>query len=235
MMKFTVVEASSPYNIILGRTGMRELCAVSSTTHAMMKFPTPRGITTLVPRKDAIFECRQIEGGMKVSPGEAPEEKTGEKKEESPTEDVVINPAFPDQRDFGPGKKQGSDERGGGMAQSGDSEANAIPYVDIKSGAGKEDRSEDRGRDGILIQMFFRRIQRVSPNPNVQRGRGKTANLEALDDMVIKSRTEKDMIMDVMETFDNVRKVNMKLNPKKCSFGVKEGKFLGYMVTSERI
>ncbi|GJS86015.1 reverse transcriptase domain-containing protein [Tanacetum coccineum] len=29
--------------------------------------------------------------------------------------------------------------------------------------------------------------------------------------------------------------VNMKLNPKKCSFGVKEGKFLGYMVTSEGI
>ncbi|GKA71860.1 reverse transcriptase domain-containing protein [Tanacetum coccineum] len=27
----------------------------------------------------------------------------------------------------------------------------------------------------------------------------------------------------------------MKLNPKKCSFGVEEGKFLGYMVTSEGI
>ncbi|GJS79363.1 reverse transcriptase domain-containing protein [Tanacetum coccineum] len=33
----------------------------------------------------------------------------------------------------------------------------------------------------------------------------------------------------------NLRMVNMKLNPKKCSFGVKEGKFLGYMVTSEGI
>ncbi|GKB02019.1 reverse transcriptase domain-containing protein [Tanacetum coccineum] len=43
MMKFTVVRASSPYNIILGRTGMKELRAISSTTHAMMKFPTPRG------------------------------------------------------------------------------------------------------------------------------------------------------------------------------------------------
>ncbi|GKD11192.1 hypothetical protein Tco_1190877 [Tanacetum coccineum] len=43
------------------------------------------------------------------------------------------------------------------------------------------------------------------------------------------------MIMDIAETFDNLRKVNMKLNPKKCSFGVKEGKFLSYMVTSEGI
>ncbi|GJZ77474.1 reverse transcriptase domain-containing protein [Tanacetum coccineum] len=74
MMNFTVVEASSPYNIILGRTGMRELRVVSSTTHAMMKFPTPRGIATLVPRKDAIFDCRQIED-RQVSPGESPEEK----------------------------------------------------------------------------------------------------------------------------------------------------------------
>ncbi|GJW63017.1 reverse transcriptase domain-containing protein [Tanacetum coccineum] len=39
----------------------------------------------------------------------------------------------------------------------------------------------------------------------------------------------------VAETFDNLRKINMKLNPKKCSFGVEEGKFLGYMVTSEGI
>ncbi|GJU87168.1 reverse transcriptase domain-containing protein [Tanacetum coccineum] len=80
MMKFTVVEVSSPYNIILGRTGMRELRVVSSTTPAMMKFPTPRGIATLVPRKDAIFDCRQIED-RQVSLGESPEEKTGEKKE----------------------------------------------------------------------------------------------------------------------------------------------------------
>ncbi|GJY98906.1 putative reverse transcriptase domain-containing protein [Tanacetum coccineum] len=53
--------------------------------------------------------------------------------------------------------------------------------------------------------------------------------------MVIKSKTEQEMMMDIAETFDNLRKVNMKLNPKKCSFSVKEGKFLGYMVTSEGI
>ncbi|GJU53674.1 RNA-directed DNA polymerase, eukaryota, reverse transcriptase zinc-binding domain protein [Tanacetum coccineum] len=53
-------------------------------------------------------------------------------------------------------------------------------------------------------------------------------NLEAyVDDMVIKSKTEQEMVMDIAETFDNLRKINMKLNPKKCSFGVKEGKFLG--------
>nr|GEY06462.1 reverse transcriptase domain-containing protein [Tanacetum cinerariifolium] len=43
------------------------------------------------------------------------------------------------------------------------------------------------------------------------------------------------MLADIAKTFDNLRRINMKLNPKKCSFGVTEGKFLGYMVTSEGI
>ncbi|GKE74046.1 reverse transcriptase domain-containing protein, partial [Tanacetum coccineum] len=61
-------------------------------------------------------------------------------------------------------------------------------------------------------------------------------NLKAyIDDMVIKSKTEQDMIIDIAETFDNLRKINMKLNPMKCSFDMGEGKFLGYIVTSEGI
>ncbi|GJT90443.1 reverse transcriptase domain-containing protein [Tanacetum coccineum] len=61
-------------------------------------------------------------------------------------------------------------------------------------------------------------------------------NLKAyVDDMVIKINDEKVLIEDIPETFDNLRRINMKLNPKKCSFGVKEGKFLGYMVTSKGI
>nr|GEU36606.1 hypothetical protein [Tanacetum cinerariifolium] len=61
-------------------------------------------------------------------------------------------------------------------------------------------------------------------------------NLEAyVDDMVIKSRDEKMLLADIAKTFDNLKKINMKLNPKKCSFRVEDGKFLGYMVTSEGI
>ncbi|GKC86429.1 reverse transcriptase domain-containing protein [Tanacetum coccineum] len=40
---------------------------------------------------------------------------------------------------------------------------------------------------------------------------------------------------DIVETFDNLKKINMKLNPKKCSFGVEEEKFPAYMVTSKGI
>ncbi|GJX40251.1 reverse transcriptase domain-containing protein, partial [Tanacetum coccineum] len=56
-----------------------------------------------------------------------------------------------------------------------------------------------------------------------------------VDDMVIKSKDEKMLLPDIAKTFDNLKKINMKLNHMKCSFGVEEGKFLGYMVMSEGI
>ncbi|GJV37275.1 reverse transcriptase domain-containing protein [Tanacetum coccineum] len=59
-------------------------------------------------------------------------------------------------------------------------------------------------------------------------------NLEAyVDDLVIKSCTEQEVIRDVEETFRTLRKINMKLNPKKCTFRMKEGVFLGYKVNSD--
>nr|GEV39818.1 reverse transcriptase domain-containing protein [Tanacetum cinerariifolium] len=56
-----------------------------------------------------------------------------------------------------------------------------------------------------------------------------------VDDMVVKSYTEAEMMRDIEETFRTLRKVNMKLNTKKCAFGLAEGVFLGYVVTSEGI
>ncbi|GJZ03672.1 reverse transcriptase domain-containing protein, partial [Tanacetum coccineum] len=59
-------------------------------------------------------------------------------------------------------------------------------------------------------------------------------NLEVyVDDLVIKSHTEEEIIRDIEETFKTLRKINMKLNPKKCTFGIQEGMFLGYKVNAE--
>ena len=65
-----------------------------------------------------------------------------------------------------------------------------------------------------------------------QRGR----NLEVyIDDSIVKSKTEEEMIVDLQETFDNMRKYKMKLNLKKCVFGIKSKKFLGYIVNRRGI
>jgi hypothetical protein len=49
--------------------------------------------------------------------------------------------------------------------------------------------------------------------------------------MVIKTREDEGLIFDQAETFDNLRKFKMKLNPEKCTFGVPSGKLLEYMVS----
>nr|GEU54928.1 reverse transcriptase domain-containing protein [Tanacetum cinerariifolium] len=61
-------------------------------------------------------------------------------------------------------------------------------------------------------------------------------NIEVyVDDLVVKSYTEAQMLRDVDETFRTLRKINMKLNPKKCTFGAAKGVLLGYIVTPEGI
>ena len=52
-----------------------------------------------------------------------------------------------------------------------------------------------------------------------------------VDDVSVKSLDEKKHLDDLQETFDMLRRYNMKLNPSKCAFGVSSRKFLGFMVS----
>ena len=56
-----------------------------------------------------------------------------------------------------------------------------------------------------------------------------------VDDMIVKSRQAKEHPQDLKEILDVLRKFNLKLNPEKCVFGVKSGKFLGFMVSQRGI
>nr|GEW86969.1 hypothetical protein [Tanacetum cinerariifolium]GEW87799.1 hypothetical protein [Tanacetum cinerariifolium] len=54
-----------------------------------------------------------------------------------------------------------------------------------------------------------------------------------VDDLVIKSCTKKEVIRYIKETFKTLREINIKLNPKKCAFGMREDTFLGYKVDAD--
>ncbi|GKV47203.1 hypothetical protein SLEP1_g54121 [Rubroshorea leprosula] len=61
-------------------------------------------------------------------------------------------------------------------------------------------------------------------------------NLEVyVDDIVVKSLKAENHLADLDETFNNLRKNRMRLNPAKCIFGVESGKFLGFMVSRRGI
>jgi hypothetical protein len=49
---------------------------------------------------------------------------------------------------------------------------------------------------------------------------------------VVKSKKCGDLLDYLKESFDNLRKFKMMLNPKKCVFDVSSGKLLGYMISS---
>jgi hypothetical protein len=61
-------------------------------------------------------------------------------------------------------------------------------------------------------------------------------NVEAyVDDVVVKTTNEDDLIADLAQTFANLWHYRWKLNPEKCVFGVPFGKLLGFMVSHHDI
>ena len=58
--------------------------------------------------------------------------------------------------------------------------------------------------------------------------------LTYVDDIAVKSKKRKDL-EDLQETFTNLKKANLKLNPKKCTFEVQKGKILGCIVSAKAI
>ena len=61
-------------------------------------------------------------------------------------------------------------------------------------------------------------------------------NIEVyIDDVVVKSKVVSEHVGDLGSIFEILRKYKLRLNASKCSFGVRSGKFLGYMVTHQGI
>ncbi|XP_071714612.1 uncharacterized protein [Rutidosis leptorrhynchoides] len=88
----------------------------------------------------------------------------------------------------------------------------------------------------IANPVFVKKPDGYHQIPMAQENADKAAFHTAyVDDLVIKSTMQEQIIEDMRETFDTLRNINMKLNPIKCSFGETEGKFLGYLVTEQGI
>nr|GEW64020.1 reverse transcriptase domain-containing protein [Tanacetum cinerariifolium] len=88
-MNFMIVRSPSPYNNIIGRPGIREIQAVPSTAHGMLKFPVDGRIVTIRSTILTPTECATI----------AATPKDSAKKAEARYENfkVAIHPDFPNQ------------------------------------------------------------------------------------------------------------------------------------------
>ena len=79
---------------------------------------------------------------------------------------------------------------------------------------------------GITYQRLVNHMFRPQIGQNVE---------VYVNDMLVKSLDEEKHLDDLQETFVTLRQYNMKLNPKKCAFGVSSGKFLRFMISHRRI
>jgi hypothetical protein len=59
--------------------------------------------------------------------------------------------------------------------------------------------------------------------------------LTYVDDIIVKSTKQENHIADLQEIFANFKQAALKLNREKCVFGVKKGKFLGCLVSTNGI
>jgi hypothetical protein len=56
-----------------------------------------------------------------------------------------------------------------------------------------------------------------------------------VDELIVKSGDRPGHVGDLAETFANMRRAGLKLNPEKCVFGVTKGKILGCLISAKRI
>ncbi|GJU01950.1 reverse transcriptase domain-containing protein [Tanacetum coccineum] len=351
-MNFMIVRSLSPYNGIIGRPGIREIQAVPSTAHGMLKFPVDGGIVTIRSTILIPAECATVITSSKEIPKEA-----GVRHENFK---VALHPNFPDQEVAigGTLSAKGRTELCSLLKENLDifawqpSDMTGVPRsiaehrLNIREGYSpvrqkKRGQAPERAKAiqtevqklveaGIMREVYYHEWlsnpvmvkkhdgswrmcvdftdlnkacpQDCYPLPEIdwkveslcgypfkcfldaykgyhqiqmaESDEEKTAfhtshgvycytkmpfglknagatyqrlvdkafdnqvgrNIEVyVDDLVIKSHTEAEMLRDIDETFCTLRKINMKLNPKKCTFGAVEGMFLGYMISPEGI
>ena len=56
-----------------------------------------------------------------------------------------------------------------------------------------------------------------------------------VEDMIVKSKTEEEHLVNLRRLFERLRKYQLRLNPAKCTFRVKSGKLLGFIISKKGI
>ncbi|GJY41407.1 reverse transcriptase domain-containing protein [Tanacetum coccineum] len=312
-MDFMIVRSISPYNGIIGRPGIREIQAVPSTAHGMLKFPADGGIVTIRSTILIPAECATMITSPKEIPKEARVRCENLKPRSNDRSSAILvctlgsisgkdtRPSDRLKKGSGPRMPKAIQAEVQKLVEAGimrevyyqdwlsnpvmvkkhdGSWRMCVDFIDLNKACLQdcypllEINWKIESLRGYLFKCFldaykgYHQIQMAESNEEktafhtsqgvycytkmpfglknadatYQRIVDKACdsrvgrNMEVyVDDLVIKSHIETKMLRDIDETFRTLRKINMKLNPKKCTFGAVEGMFLGYTITLEGI
>nr|GEW67008.1 reverse transcriptase domain-containing protein [Tanacetum cinerariifolium] len=235
-MNFMIVRSLSPYNDIIGRPRIKEIQAVPSTAHEMLKFPADGGIVTIRSTILIPAECPTMITSSESS------DMTGVSRS-------VANIGSISGRDIHPfserkGDRPRNEPRPSKQKYKNFTDLNKacpqdyypLPEIDWKV----ESLCSYPFKCFLNAYKDYHHIQLAESDEEktaFHTGKGCIAIQKCLSaSRTLAPRTnEAEILRDIGETFRTLRKINMKLNPKKCTFGAVEGMFLGYMIILEGI
>ncbi|XP_075475888.1 uncharacterized protein LOC142514743 [Primulina tabacum] len=244
MTSFTVVDSPSSYNIILGRPAMNELRAVASTYHQKIKFQVGARVGEVRGDQPSSQKCyveavradqsrtrkegkkARVDGERTMGRGEVHFVAEEEQEELTGISPLIAehqlnilprsHPVKQKKRHFGPEKDKVIDAQIKELLKAGHIREIQFPTwlsnVVLNAGA-----TYQRLMDKVFEKQLGRNVEVY------------------VDDILSKSREGASFISDLEETFATLMHYGIKLNPAKYIFGVKSGKFLGFILTDRGI
>nr|GEV87692.1 hypothetical protein [Tanacetum cinerariifolium] len=230
--------ASSPYNEIIGMPGVRKKQGVPSTAHGMLKIPVEGGIITLKVAcwfhwKEGFSPFKQKKKGQTADRNQAIQEEVRKLIEacimkEVHYHDWLSNSVMVKNHDSS--WRMCVDFKD--LYKACPKDGYPLPEIDwkVESCADSLSNASWTHTKAIIKYKWQKRTKKKQRSSQAKISR----NLEVyVNDLVIKSCTEDEIVKDIDETLKTLREINMKLNLKKCTFGVEEGMFLRYKVNTK--
>ncbi|KAK1648320.1 hypothetical protein QYE76_066125 [Lolium multiflorum] len=216
---FEVVPFKSSYHVIFGRPTYHKFHARACYIYNKLKIPGPKGMITISGDYKKAHECELGEAAFAESVISG-EELKGYRAAVDPTEMQTT-------------KKQISEDKASFKAaietkkirmKESDQKATAFItpfgtycYVTMPFGLKNAGATYQRTMQRCLKDQIGRNVHAY------------------VDDIAVMTRKGSDLISDLTETFENLRRYKMMLNPLKCVFGVPAGKLLGFIVSNRGI
>nr|ABA97914.1 retrotransposon protein, putative, Ty3-gypsy subclass [Oryza sativa Japonica Group] len=212
---FDVAEFDSTYNAIIG-SALTKFMAASHYSYQVLKMPGPKGTTTIQGKVGVMV--RKANGKWRMC-----------------ADFTNLNKACPKDHFPLPRIDQLVDSTAG---------CELLSLLDAYSGYHQINMAKEDEEKMAFITPFgvfcYAKVPfgLISTGNTYQRGIQRALgdqlvrNIEAyVDDIAVKTKTSDSLINDLRETFDSLRRYQMKLNQEKCTLGVPSGKILGFLVS----
>ncbi|GJX28809.1 reverse transcriptase domain-containing protein [Tanacetum coccineum] len=222
-MNFMIVRSPSPYNGIIGRPGIREIQAVPSTAHGMLKFPVNDqevALGGMLSIEGRMALCALPKRNLDIFAWQS-SDMTGVPRQ--------ISPGLTEKEEPGSRTSQGHPGIGTEASISRDYARSLLPwlgYHQIQMAELDEEKTAFHTPHGVYCytKMSFglkntgaTYQQLVDMAFEKQVGR----NLEVyVDDLVIKSHTEANLLRDIEETFRTHKTVPIEDRSCVCNFNI---------------